>query len=338
MLRKALLPIAAFISYALLALYLYYPHFEHFGRLDYLYPVNSVLAGLGCFVLSRRWISSFVASLLAGAVYGFGPFLLAFARFHATAGFLAASVPWFLCPAVYLARNKWRTVAIPLSLLPFLAIVAFFAVSIRYRLFAVPTQAKPHLLDLATLLAPLVMAGRSQTLVAFYHIPLAALLVGLLMLFAAKKVGIIAMLLAPIILSFCDSLNAYLNVSPVAWLTVPLLVCSILIGLGTQGLISAADPDRRWILLDAVFMAALAIVSLLLSTKYFQFFASLADNVARLFVRTGLMYTLAAIAVTIVYLMARTKLRLRVFRIALICSAMAVDIIGGAAFIVDRLL
>ena len=68
MLRKALLPIAAFISYALLALYLYYPHFEHFGRLDYLYPVNSVLAGLGCFVLSRRWISSFAASLLAGGV------------------------------------------------------------------------------------------------------------------------------------------------------------------------------------------------------------------------------------------------------------------------------
>jgi hypothetical protein len=337
MTKKLLFLVAALVAYSGFSLYLYHPHFDRFDVLDYLYPVSSILAALGCLVLSRRWVGSFIASFFAGAVYGFGPFLLGFARFHPTGALLPASIPWLLLPAAYMAKNKWRALVIPLSLLPFLAIILFFELSIRHRLFAVSTQAKLQPVDLTALLAPLVMVGRSSTLISFYHVPSAALVIGILMLFAARRVGIIALLVVPILLSFCDSVNASLNVSPIAWLTVPVVCCSILVGLGTQGLVSAASADRRYILFDTILMGTLAIVSLLLATKYFQFFGSLADGAARLFLRTALMYVLAAIAAAIIFLMARTKLRLRPLRLILLGSAMVADIILGATIIVDRM-
>ena len=59
-----------------------------------------------------------------------------------------------------------------------LAIVLFFRVSVHYRLFAVSTQARLHLANLTGLLVPLVIAVRGPILIGFYHIPIAALIMG----------------------------------------------------------------------------------------------------------------------------------------------------------------
>lgn len=320
--------------YAGFAVYLYQPYLKNFNKLQYLLVVNVCLASLGCFVLSRRWVGTFAGSLFAGALYGFGPFMPGLAKFHPTAGLLAAGIPWLFCPAAFWPKLKWRWVSWPLCVLPFLAIVLFFQVSAHYRLFAIPIRARLHLADLAGLLAPLVSAERGLTLVGFFHIPIAALIIGASMLIKGRRFGIMAILIIGTILAFCES---FFGISPLIWLSVPILCCSILIGAGLQGLISAGFADRKWVLAAAVIVGVLAIVTLLLATEYFQTFLSLGSGYARLFVQAAWMYILGAITVAIVFFMARANLRFGWLRWVILCSAMAVDIFLGARFIVDKI-
>ena len=325
---------AAMVIYAGFTFYLYQPYFKHFNKLQLLFVVNVCLASLGCFVLSRRWVIGFGGSFFAGAIYGFGPFVLGLAKFHPTAGLLVATIPWLFCLAAFGLKAKWRWVSWPLSALPFLAILLFFKISAHYHLFVIPIQAKLHLADLAGLLAPLVMVNRSITVIGFYHVPIAALVIGFSMLLAARRFGIMTIFAIGVILAFCSS---FLDVSPIIWLAVPVLCCSVLVGVGMQGLVSAGFADIRWILASSIIMLVLALVALLLAMRYFQIFAALADGYGRLFVETAAMYIVGAVAAAIIFFMARAKLRIRWPRQVILCSAMAVDIFFGARFIVDKI-
>jgi len=325
---------AATIVYLAAAVYLYQPQFKKFDALQYLLIVNVSLACLGSFVLSRRWVAASAGSFFAGAIYGFGSFSLGLAKYHPTAGLLAAAIPWLFCPASFIAKTKWRWLSRPLSALPFLAIILFFRMSEHYRLFAVPMRAKLHLADLVGLIAPLVMAQRSDTPVGFYHVPIAALLMGFAILVAARRYGIIVIFCIGTILAFCEPVY---RVSPVMWLTVPLLCCSVLIGVGMQGLALVGYADRKWVLLTAAVSGALAIVTLLLATKYFQVFAGLGGYAARLLAESAKMYILGTLVAVVIFFLARAKLRVTVLRWILLCSAMAVDIFLGARFIIDKM-
>lgn len=327
--------IAATCIYVAFAVYLYQPYFEKFGRLHYLLVSNMCLASLGCYVLSRRWVSAHAGSFFAGAVYGFGPFAFALARYHPAAGLLAASIPWLFCPAAFGPKGRWRWANWPLSTLPFLAMLLFFQISAHYRFFAVPIQAKLHPSDLAGLLVPLVVAKRNATLIGFYHVPIAPLVMGVAMLLAARRFSVVVIFAIGTALAFCD---AFFSISPIIWLTIPILCCSVLIGAGTQGLASAGYPDRKWILLAAMIMAALSIATLLLATKYFQVFAGLGSKYAKLLVETAKMYILGTGAAVIIFFIARAKVRSRWLRWAVLCSTMALDVFLGARFIVDRVL
>jgi len=86
----------------------------------------------------------------------------------------------------------------------------------------------------------------------------------------------------------------------------------------------------------AVIMGTLAIVTLLLATKYLQTFAGFASEYAKLFIEAAKMYILGAIAVAILFFMTRAKLRIVPLRWALLCSTMALDIFLGASFIIDK--
>lgn len=327
---------AAAIIYATFAVCLYQPYFQGFDalRVRDLFVINVSLASLGCFVLSRRWVASFWSSIFAGAIYGFGPYALGLAKFHPTAGLLAASVPWLFCPAALGPKDKWRWLSWPLSALPFLAILLFFQVSIHYRLFPVPSQAKAHLDNLVGLLAPLVMAKRGIALFGFYHIPIAALIIGFAMLLMARRLGIIVVLAAGTILAFCNSL---FNVSPIAWLAIPVLCCSIIIGAGMQGLAWAGSADRKWVLFSAAIMSACAIITLLLAAKCFRIILGFGKEYAELFVSTAYIYILGTITLFIIFFMARAKLRLHWLRWIILCSATAIDLFLGARFIVGEI-
>lgn len=340
--------------YVAFAVYLYQPYFKNFNRWQHLLVVNVCLASLGCYVLSRRWVAGFTESLFAGAIYGFGPFTLGLAKFHPTAGFLAATIPWLFCPAVFGPKTRWRWLRVPLSVLPFLAIALFFQIAARYGLYPIPIKLKLHLADLAGLLAPLVAAKRQMTLVGFYHIPVAALIMGFLMLLApleilrtgdilqkgrflmglaARRLGTMAILVVGTILAFCDS---FLGIGPVVWLAFSVLCCSILAGAGMQGFICAGFADRKWLLSIVIVMGTLAIAAFLLATKYFQKF--LGEDYAVLFTEAAKMYVLGTIVVAIIFFMARAKLLMRPLRQVLLCAALAIDIFLGARFIADKIL
>jgi hypothetical protein len=322
----------AVLLYAGFAVYLYQPYFKHFDALRFLSVINACLGCLGGYVLSRRWITSFWCSFFAGATYGFGPFALWLAGYHPTAGFLVAAVPWLFCPAAFGPKVKWRWVSWLLSALPFLAIISFFQLSARWRLFAIPVQTKLNLSDLAFLLAPLASAERGLTPVGFYHVPLAFLIVGGAMLLAARRFGILIIFAVGVTLAFC---NPVFNVSPVIWLTTPLLCCSIIIGAGMQGIVCAGFTDRKLLLITAAVMAAISIAMLLLATECFQIFAGLGAKAGRIFAQAAKMYILGAVAITIIFFTARAKSRVHLLRLTVLCSAAAIDIFLGARFIVD---
>ena len=317
------------------ALYLYQPYLTGFDTIRYLLIANVCLGSLGCYLLSRRWVAGFAESLFAGAVYGFGPFSLGLAPFHLTAGLLVAAMPWLFCPAAYGPKARWRRLAVPLSTLPFLAVVLFFQIAAHYHLYPVPIQLKLRPADLAGLLAPLVAVKRGTTAVGFYHVPIAALVIGFSMCLAARRYGIMLILTVATTFAFCDS---FLNVSPVTWLAITTLCCSILIGAGMQGLVCAGFADRKWVLAAAAIMGILAITVLMLATQYFQVAFGLAAGYARLLADTGKMYILGAIAVTVLFFITRAKLRARPLRQALLYTAAALDIFLGARFVVDAIL
>ncbi|MCP4262839.1 MAG: hypothetical protein GY774_35820 [Planctomycetes bacterium] len=328
----------AAVVYAAFAWDLYSSYFRYFDRWQYLIVFNVCLASLGCYVLSRRWVAGFAESFFAGAIYGFGPFLLGLTKFHPTAGFLAAVIPWLFCPAAFGFKEQWRVLRILLGLLPFMAIVVFFQASTHYRLFPVSIQTRLHPADLTGLFAPLVTAKLNQTLIGFYHIPIAALVIGFCMLLAVRRYSVMIIIALGVVLSFCDAFNSYVEVSPIMWLTVPVLCCSVLIAEGMQGLASAGFADRVWILVTTAVMAALAILTLLLATKYFQTFLGLGSGYAKLFTAAGKMYVLGAIVAAIIFFMIRAKLRMQLLRRLVLCVAMAIDIFIGARYIVDRIL
>ncbi|MCK4752130.1 MAG: hypothetical protein KAS75_01695 [Planctomycetes bacterium] len=325
---------AATFIYVGFSVYLYQPYFQHFKTIQYLFVVNVCLASMGCYILSRRWVVSFIGSFFAGAIYGFGPFSLGLAGYHPTVGFLAAAVPWLFLPATYGPKGKFRWLRIPLSALPFLGIVVFFQVSAYYRLFAVPTQAKLYLYDLGGLLAPLVMAERSMVVVGFYHIPIAALVMGFSMLLMARRFGIMVILCIGVILAFC---SLGLNISPIMWLTIPVLCCAILIGAGTDGLAFAGSSDRKWIFASALIMAALSATTFFLAMKYRNTFAGLGLNHAKLLTESCKMYALGTITVAIIYILTLAKLRVHWLRLAVLCFSIGVDIFFSARFIVDKI-
>jgi len=320
--------------YACLALCLYLPHLKKFAPLQYLVVVNICLAALGCFILSRRWVASFIGSFFAGAIYGFGPLGLWLSGYHPTASLLAAAIPWLFCPAALCSKRKWW-ISAPLSALPFIAIVLAFQVAAHYRLFPIPIHTRLHLADLTGLLAPLVAAERTMPLVGFYHVPIAALVLGLAMLIKARRLGLMVIFAVGTILAF---FGPFFNISPILWLTIPVLCCSVVIGEGLQGFALAGYADRKWLLITTTIMAALAITVLLLATKYNSIFAGLGTKYARLLAQTAKLYLLGAIATGIIFFMARAKLRLAPLRLIILSSAMMVDILFCTSFIAYRVL
>lgn len=322
------------IIYTGFAVYLYQPYFKHFDISQYLIVANACLGALGCFVLSRRWVWSFAGSFFAGAIYGFGPFAFGLAGYHPTAGFLSAVVPWLFCPAAYGPKLKWRWLQMPLCALPFLAILLFFQAATHFRLFAIPIQTKLQLADLASVFVPLVATELDLTLAGFYHVPIGPLVIGFSMLLAARRIGVMAILAIGVILAFCPAL---LNISPIIWLTMPVLCCSVIIGAGVQGLVSAGSADRKWILMSTVIMAVFSIVTLLLAVTYTNTFAGLDASCTKLLAQASKMYLLGTVAVGIIYFTARGKLRIHWIRLAILCSAMAIDVFFSARFIVDKI-
>ena len=223
---------------------------------------------------------------------------------------------------------------LPLSALPFLAIVVFFQITAYLHFFPMPIHTTLQGSDLVGLLAPLVSAKRGLTLIGFYHVPIACLLMGLAMLVKARRLGTMAILLAGTILAFS---GPFFEVAPVMWAAVPTLCCAVMIGAGMQALVCSGIADKKWTLAGASVMAALAIITLLLATKYFSVFAGLADGYARLFVQTAKLYILGTVAISILFFVTCAKLRIHWLRWVILGAALAIDIFLSASFVIGQI-
>jgi hypothetical protein len=325
------------LVYFAFATYLYRPYYKGLDALQLqdVFVISTCLASLGCYVLSRRWVAGFIESFFAGALYGFGPFSLGLARFHPTAGLLLAVIPWLFCPAAFGPKAKWRWLRVPLALLPFAAVLLFFQVAAHFRLYPIPIRLKLQAVDLVGLMAPLVAAKRQMTLMGFYHIPIAVLAMGFIMLLNARRFSIMIILAIGTVLAFCGPL---LDVSPIIWLAFSMLCGSIMIGAGMQGMVCAGYADRKWILLSTIVMGVLTIFALLLATKYFQIIFGLASGYARLFVESAKMHLLGAVMMGILFFIVRARVRLQPLRQFLLGSTIALDVFFHGAFVIDRIL
>jgi hypothetical protein len=339
--------VTATALYGVLAAYLYQPHFGGFTSRQWLLPLNVCVAAIGSYLLSRRWVAGFTGSLLAGAVYGFAPFMLGLGKFHPSAGLLAAAVPWLFLPAAFLERTRRKWLGTALLVLPFLVILLFFHllanVFVDYRLFAAPLGADVRLADLAGFLAPLVLAKRGTAMMGLYHVPVAAFVLGVVMMWKARRYSILVVMFVGFLLALSKSFLradriAWLDVSPILWLSIPLAWCAVLSGIGLQGLLEAGFADRKWVLAVTAILGTLAIVNLFLAAEYFQVLFGLAAGYARLFVETAKMYLLGAVATGIIYLMIRQQMRVHWLRWAILCAALGVDLVLGARYVVDAVL
>lgn len=330
---KSLNTVAAAVFYAAFALYLYQPYFEKFDSFQYLHVLNAFLASLGCFLLSRRWVHLFAGSFFAGAVYGFAPFMLGLGRFHSVGGFLAAAVPWLFLPAAYAARSKQKWLQMPLAAVPFAAIIGFFQVCNYFRLFPVPTQLRLRLADLIYNLSPFVSIQQNAVLFGFYHIPPAALVLGLCMLAAARRVGVMVILTAGLVAAYL----AVFNTPAVIWLAIPCVCCAIMIGQGLEAITLAGFSDRRWILLAAAVSGLLSVLSAGLVIHCEKIIAGIGENSAQLFADTAMFYAFGAVALVVIFFMTRAAVRGRLIRQVILSSAVGLDIFIGARFIIDGL-
>lgn len=335
----------AMLLYVAFAAYLYQPHFRGFSTCQVLLPASTSLAAVGGYVLSRRWVAGFPGSFLAGLVYGLGAFMLALGRFHPTASLLAATIPWLFMPSAYLGEKRGLLSTV-LAFLPFVAVLLFFLffrVVAEYRLFAAPLKAELRPRDLGAFAAPLVLVNRTTALPSLYHIPIAPLLLGLGMMLAAKRFGVLFIIALGLALTFCPlylapKQVAWVGVSPILWLSIPLTCLAVLAGVGLQGLIEAGASDKGWVLSTGLVLAALAIGARLMAWKYSDSFLGVTDEYARMFVEASKMYALGAIAIGIIFIMAVQKKRWHWLRWTVLLGAIGVDVFLSARYIVDCVL
>ncbi len=325
----------AAVIYSAFAIYLYQPYLKNLALERLALLLNASLASLGCYVLSRRWVASFPAAFFAGCIYGFGPFALGLGAYQATAGMVFAAVPWLFYPAAFWQRffhhhNQrqlvYLLVTVALSFLPFLIIVLLFSImgSASFRIFPVPIHTRLHPADMIGLLSLYRVTSNGSIFFNFYHLPLSALVMGLFVFFAAHRPGPIIIFTVGLALAFSGST---FQVSPLIWTAVPLLCCSILIGLGTQSLVWSTATDKSWLLICA-FVAGLCTVGT----------ALLGSKVESVFFVDATMYALATVLVLIMFFIARGGFRLHWLRWVVLSAAFLLDIFIGAQSVVQTIL
>jgi len=317
--RSGVACVAACVIYIAVCLYLYHPYLPGPEPDRYIIiMVNFVVGAVGCFVLSRRWIGAFLGSLFAGAVYG-------------------AFLPWLFCPAAFwqkyaIRHNRWvpasrfgpAAITTALCLMPFLAVIVYFLLCSNQPIsvFPIPLE-KLHPANLAGLIAPLAMKPYDFVL-SVYHVPLPACLMGLCMAIASKRTGIMVIAGCAIVLAFSKPLFG--QVPSVVWALIPMLVASILVGLGMEAFAWAGTADRQWVLFCAAATAVIAGGCLYLTATK-----------GPLYRPAAVMHTLAIVMVCIVYFMERARLRLHALRWTLLSAAMGIDILLCSRYIIDSI-
>jgi len=315
----------AVIIYIIFAAWLFYPHLQQLSAIKRLFPVEAVIAAAGAFVLSRRWVLSFFASLIGGAIFGFGVFACSFFCYHPFAGLVYAILPWTFVPAVFfyqwtnLDSKNTAILSGLLSLLPFLFILLAYEFSSRLYLYPIPANTR---LSIQSLLGIVNPTGVKPDIFAlgFYHVSVAGLIMGFVLLVRTRRIWTIVLIAAAICAAFYRPL---LHVPPVMWASVPVLFCSIIIASGLETLILAGAADSKLLLASAVILFLLGL---------FNVFVPGQSGLSPQFVG---MYGIAVIAVMIIFFIARANRAWHSVRMFVLYSAALLDILISTKYIID---
>ena len=323
--------IAAAILYGCFAVYLYgSPNGVSKARIFYAF--NAISAAWGAYFLSKRWVNNWTPSLLAGAVYGFSPFILSFAAFHPLAGLSIIMVPWLLLPSVYWHRGKSPDairfcVRALLTLLPFAGIILLFwtlAQQWAVPAFPIPKHLGMTVNDFTNLILPLHNSG-SVVVFGLYHGAFIFVVMGVFVYIKLQRIALLIPIAAGLILSFWEPV---FQVSPIVWAAFPILFLSVLCGLGFQALSYAGKADTKWVVICASAASVLAGFSAGIMITPFA---------GRVFELTAILYGLTAAALWILLALIRHNLRWPWFKWAILTTAVTVDLFYSARWIVDKL-
>jgi hypothetical protein len=231
----------AVCMYFFITLYLYAPYLRDFSKIELLYFINSASAATGCFLISRKYTKSLAASILAGTIYAFNPFTLAFTAYHPIASIAPAIIPWLLIPATFLPTPKRIspfsiTIRTALYAIPLAVVILFFYLPTLPSIgpfFPMPAV-NANLQNFTAILFPQT-ANAHDFPISFYHIPLFAIILAILT--SPPRRNIVIMILAAI----CVTLSFYkpiLNTPPIVWILLPVIVCTLLSAKGAEKITS----------------------------------------------------------------------------------------------------
>jgi hypothetical protein len=300
---------------------------------------------MGVYVLGRRWIVSVPASLLSGAIYGFGPLALYVTRFHPLAGLLVAGIPWMFCPAAFFRawmrtqKGRSRTAVAgqwlqwPLLILPFGAIALAMGLLGRWHLFPVPLYGSSQGMDgWIGWVAPGPAAEHGKMPAGLYHVPWVGLATGAVMLIKARRWSILAVTGAAAVLAF---LPPVLGTNPVIWLLVVTVWLAVVAGLGLEGLVLAGWADRTWLWIGLAVLAAMCAATL--AWAAYQEPASAWSGDVPL-IHSFTMYGVGVAAMGLMLAAAQLKIRASTLRQAALYGAAGVDIVLSARLLTELLL
>ncbi len=326
--------LTALALYAAFAFFLYRPYLINLQPIKYLHMVAIILAAAGAFLISTRWVLYFTPSLVAGAIYGFGPLCLSLLRYHPATSLLAAAIPWLFIPSVFGPKGKLQCLRVPLALLPFAAIILFFHLTACKGLFPIPII-RIHPNDMPSLIFPLIMVKRRLLVIGIYHLPIAAMVIGFIMMIKAKRFAALLILIAAIVLS---CIKPFYYVSPIIWSTIALLCCAVITAEGFQGLICAGKADKKWILISSLVLMLLCIIALIFTARSQTIFAAQALDYTNIFAYTAKIYILGTISIAILLLITQLNLRIHWLRWLLLLGPAIIDIVIGAKFIFSNII
>jgi hypothetical protein len=293
--------------------------------------MNAVAAALGAYFISKRWVNNWTPSFFTGAVYGFGPFALSFETFHPLAGVSFAMVPWLLLPAVYWHKGKSPDplrfcIRAVLTLLPFAGIILLLWLPSQQwagPFFMMPRDLGLTVKDFTGLILPLRNSG-SVVVFGLYHCSLVFALMGVFVYIKLQRIALLIPIAAGMILSVWEPV---FQVTPIVWAAFPILFLSLLCGLGFQAFLWAGKSDSKWIVICAVAATALAAFSAGIRVTPFA---------GRVFELTAILYALTAAALWILLAMIRLNLRWPGFKWAILTTAITIDLIFSARYLIDR--
>jgi hypothetical protein len=326
--KRILLFVSAFLLYGTFAAWLLFPHTDKLSGNLRIFYLTQTISALGVYFLSARYVNSFFARLIGGAVYGFGPFACSFFCYHPFGFAVYALLPWSFLPAVFVYKflktgpKTTGLIEAAFALLPFLFVIACFTLAAmpKYRLFPIPPAAAASVLSFIGIISPF-KTSPDVFLVGFYHTPLGALAVGAVLLFQTRRYGIAAIAAVAVFFAFYK-LKFNTDVPPAFWLSFPVLICSIMIASGFEMLTLAGKADSKWLLLSA------SAVVLQLAVAFL--FARPVDTNISLAVAGA-----SIVAFLLVFFIARAGLALHLLRRVILYSIVALDIIIVTRNLID---